>query len=200
MTQCKTNSLVTGEAFHLQTRKLELSASSHEHGWPGRPVFRDFHVFISYDRACPVFPTGTSISGQENLAIRTIQPGYRDEAEWTFRNKIASSCFVCCISHTVNIPLNCSDKARVAKAMIGEKVIILSFVMFPLFLEFRTRTRSQDLRPFLISETGLKGISHLNSKRKGPCNRASPINWTHARKSFVAYHLHINYPVKNHVH
>lgn len=153
MTQCKTNSLVTGEAFHLQTRKLELSASSHEHGWPGRPVFRDFHVFISYDRACPVFPTGTSISGQENLAIRTIQPGYRDEAEWTFRNKIASSCFVCCISHTVNIPLNCSDKARVAKAMIGEKVIILS--------SFVSRISHQNSFP------GSSAFPHLRNRAEG---------------------------------
>ena len=84
--------------------------------------------------------------------------------------------------------------------MIGEKVIILSFGMSPLFLEFRTRTRSQDLRPFLISETGLKVISHLNSRRKGPDNRASPIKSAHVRRPFDAYHLHINYPVKNHVH
>ena len=102
---------------------------------------------------------------------------------------MASSCFG--IFHVINIPFNCSGTAkRVAKGMIEDYNFVLR----------HSRTSRQDLRPFLISETGLKGISQLNSRRKGPGNRASPINSAHARKSFVAYHLHINYPVKNHVH
>ena len=42
--------------------------------------------------------------------------------------------------------------------MIGAKVKykFLCFVIFALFLKFDARTRSQDLWPFLISETGLK--------------------------------------------
>lgn len=104
-------------------------------------------------RACPVLPTGTSVSGQENLAIRTIQPGYRDESGMNFSQQDGSSCFVCCISHTINIPLNCSDKARVAKAMIGEKVIILS--------SFVSRISHQNSFP------GSSAFPHLRNRAEG---------------------------------
>ena len=44
--------------------------------------------------------------------------------------------------------------------IMGAKVKykFLCFVIFALFLKFDARTRSQDLCPFLISETGLKFI------------------------------------------
>jgi len=150
MTLSKTNPLVTGEAFHSQTRKLELSTSSHEHGWPGRPGFQDFDVFISYDRAGVLGFTNRNIGkragkfGHMNTSARL--PG------WIFRNKMASSCFACCIFLVINIPVNFTESAiRIAKRVIGAKVIILCFDMFALFLEPCARTRSQDLRPFLIS-------------------------------------------------
>ena len=45
---------------------------------------------------------------------------------------------------------------RVAKAMIGWKVITLCFATFALFLEFCARTRPQDLWLFLNLNPGLK--------------------------------------------
>ena len=57
------------------------------------------------------------------------------------------SYFVCCIFHIISILFNC---IRVAKAMMGTKVVRLYF-MFALFLESRATTRAEDLRPFLIS-------------------------------------------------
>ena len=60
--------------------------------------------------------------------------------------------------------------------MIGAKVKykFLCFVIFALFLKFDARTRSQDLFPFLISETGLKfiiwnlGEIHPGNRARGP--------------------------------
>ena len=75
---------------------------------------------------------------------------------WVLRINSVSSFFTspCCIFHIISIPFNCSDTAiRLAKTMIGAKV--MCFVIFALFLEFRTRTRGPP-RPFFISETGLK--------------------------------------------
>ena len=65
-----------------------------------------------------------------------------------------SSCFARCIFHIISIPFHNSGTAiRAAKAIIGAKVITLCFALFALFLEFRATT---SLRPFVISETGLK--------------------------------------------
>ena len=57
------------------------------------------------------------------------------------------SYFACCIFHIISILFNC---IRVAKAMMGTKVVSLYF-MFALFLESRATTRAEDRRPFLIS-------------------------------------------------
>ena len=58
--------------------------------------------------------------------------------------------------------------------MKGAKVKykFLCFVIFALFLKFDARTRSQDLCPFLISETGLKFIQVI-----GPALSAIGLMW-----------------------
>ena len=58
------------------------------------------------------------------------------------------SYFACCIFHIISILFNC---IRVAKAMMGTKVVPALYFMFALFLESRATTRAEDLRPFLIS-------------------------------------------------
>ena len=58
------------------------------------------------------------------------------------------SYFACCIFHIISILFNC---IRVAKAMMGTKVVPALYFMFALFLETRATTRAEDLRPFLIS-------------------------------------------------
>ena len=77
------------------------------------------------------------------------------QARWGLAAQIALSCIVCCIFNIISILFNCSDTAtRVAKAMV--RAIAGCFAKFALFLEFRARTRPQDLWPFLLSEAGLK--------------------------------------------
>ena len=90
-------------------------------------------------RACSVLPTGILVSGQETLAIWTLQPGYRDESGMNFSQQ-DGIVFLCLLAifHVKNIPFHPSDSTiRVAKGMIGAKVIILCFDMFALFLELR---------------------------------------------------------------
>ena len=58
------------------------------------------------------------------------------------------SYFACCIFHIISILFNC---IRVAKAMMGTKVVPALYFIFALFLESRATTRAEDLRPFLIS-------------------------------------------------
>ena len=58
------------------------------------------------------------------------------------------SYFACYIFHLISILFNC---IRVAKAMMGTKVVPALYFMFALFLESRATTRAEDLRPFLIS-------------------------------------------------
>ena len=50
--------------------------------------------------------------------------------------------------------------------------------MFALFPKFGARTRTQDLWPFLISETGLKFLIWTQGEMH-PGNRASPVNRAH---------------------
>ena len=64
--------------------------------------------------------------------------------------------------------------------MIGPKGIFLFFAMFSLFPESGARTRSQDLWPFLISETGLNFLIWTQGEiRTG--KRASPVNRAHMK-------------------
>ena len=53
--------------------------------------------------------------------------------------------------------------------------------MFALFPKFGARTRTQDLWPFFISETGLKFLIWTQSKIH-PGNRASPVNRAHMKR------------------
>ena len=55
--------------------------------------------------------------------------------------------------------------------------------MFALFPKFGARTRTQDLWPFLISETGLKFLIWTQSKIH-PGNRASPVNRAHMKRPY----------------
>ena len=72
-------------------------------------------------RACSVFPTGTSVSGQENLAIRTIQPGYWEESGMNFSEQ--DGIVLLWYFPVINIPFNCSGTAiRVAKGMIDARL------------------------------------------------------------------------------
>ena len=53
--------------------------------------------------------------------------------------------------------------------------------MFALFPKFGARTRTQDLWPFLISETGLKFLIRTQGKIH-PGNLASPVNRAHMKR------------------
>ena len=53
--------------------------------------------------------------------------------------------------------------------------------MFALFPKFGAKTRPQDLRPFLISETGLNFLIRTQGEID-PGNRASPVNRTHMKR------------------
>ena len=92
-----------------------------------------------------------------------------------------SSCFACCIFHILNIPFNCSDTAvRLAKTTTGAKVITLCFVIFVLFLEFRTRTRGPQSVSSAFFHLGNRAeISHIKGKigprQPGSCEEA--VKW-----------------------
>ena len=61
------------------------------------------------------------------------------------------------------------------------------FAMFALFPKFGARTRTQDLWPFLISETGLKFLIWTQGKiHLG--NRASPVNRAHMKRPSIGSH------------
>ena len=86
-----------------------------------------------------VFPTRISVSWQENFAIWTLHPGYRDEffatahalnGRWLSSAvsshikaaRMVSFYFAWWIFHIISNPFNCSDTVkRAAKAMIGAK-------------------------------------------------------------------------------
>ena len=78
------------------------------------------------------------------------------------------------IDWCINIPSNCSDTAiRVAKAMIGAKVMILRFAVFARL--------SQGYSAF--SHIGnWAEIFHMNPRRNWPGNRAIPVSWAHVRR------------------
>jgi len=88
-----------------------------------------------------VFPTGILVSGLEMWSYEQFSPV-------TGMNSSNEFCIVLlyrCILLIISIPFDNSDTAfRVAKAIIGAKVITLCFTMFVLFPEFRATTR---LRP-----------------------------------------------------
>ena len=89
---------------------------------------------------------------------------------WVLRINSVSSCFACCIFLIISIPFNCSDIAiRVAKTVIGAKVITLCFVIFASFLEFRTRTRClQSVSSAFFHLGNWAEISHINQGEIGP--------------------------------
>ena len=58
--------------------------------------------------------------------------------------------------------------------------------MFALFPKFGARTRTQDLWPFLISETGLKFLIWTQGKIHSG-NRASPVNRAHMKRPLVSH-------------
>ena len=96
--------------------------------------------------------------------------------------RMVSSCIACCILHIISIPFNCSDTAlRVTDAKIGPKVKMFVFRYVALFPKFGARTRTQDLWPFLIWETGLKFLIWTQDKIH-PGNRASPVNRAHTKR------------------
>jgi len=64
--------------------------------------------------------------GLRTMSTSARLPGWKRDEFW--RPRMASSCIAYCIFHIISIPLNCSDTAlRVAKAIIGAKVIIFVF-------------------------------------------------------------------------
>ena len=67
--------------------------------------------------------------------------------------------------------------------------------MFALFPKFGARTRTQDLWPFLISETGLKFLIWTQGKIY-PGNRASPVNRAHMKRPLDT--VLSEYPDKSH--
>ena len=69
-----------------------------------------------------------------NFSIWLFIPVTGMKAGWILA-QMASPCIACCIFRIISIPVNCSDTAlRVAKAMIGAKVIIFVFRMSALFV------------------------------------------------------------------
>ena len=132
------------------------------------------------DRAGPV--SEISVSGLENFAMWTLQPGYRDESGMNSAVHMASRCCAHRILHII-ITFNCSDAAiRVAKATIGANVITLCFAFVALFREFRATTR---LRPLLISETRLKFLIWTQGEL-GPSKRASLVNRAHGQRPWMS--------------
>ena len=130
-----------------------------------------------------VFQTGISLSGLENFAKWTLHPCYQDESGKNSTAQMASCCFAHCIFHIISIPFNRSDTAiRVAKATIGAKVITLCFALVALFHEFRAKTL---LRPFLISETGLKSLIWKQGEILFPGKRTSPANRAHVKRRSI---------------
>ena len=78
---------------------------------------------------------------------------------------MASSCIAFCIFHIISIPFNCSDTAaRVAKAMIGAKVIIFVFC----HVCSVSRVSHQNSSPGSLAFFRLGNwaeISHMNPRR-----------------------------------
>ena len=62
--------------------------------------------------------------------------------------------------------------------------------MFALFPKFGARTRTQDLWPFLISETGLKFLIWTQDKIH-PGNRANLVNRAHMKRPLGAHWFQI---------
>ena len=111
-------------------------------------------------------------------------PGWT--AGWILAVRMASSCIACCIFHIISIPFNCSDTAlRVTDAKIGPKVKIFVFRYVCFVSRIWRQNSSQDLWPFLISETRLKFLIWTQSKIH-PGNRASPVNRVHMKRPLVA--------------
>ena len=69
--------------------------------------------------------------------------------------------------------------------MIGVKVITrLRFAICVLFFQFRAKTRPKDLRPFLISETGLSFLIWTQGEIRAG-KRASPVDWAHMKRPLM---------------
>ena len=69
-----------------------------------------------------------------NFSIWLFIPVTGMKAGWILA-QMASPCIACCIFRIIGIPVNCSDTAlRVAKTMIGAKVIIFVFRVSALFV------------------------------------------------------------------
>ena len=102
-----------------------------------------------------------------NFSIWLFIPVTGMKAGWILA-QMASPCIACCIFRIIIIPVNCSDTAlRVAKAMIGAKVIIFVFRMSA-FLSLCAGTRPQDHWP--SAHLGNRAeISPMNPRR----------NWSH---------------------
>ena len=82
--------------------------------------------------------------GLEILAYEHFSPVTGMKAWWILASRMASSRIACNIFHFISIPFNCSDTAlKVAKAMI-----VLLFIIFASFLQFRARNNLQDFWPF----------------------------------------------------
>ena len=98
-----------------------------------------------------------------NFSIWLFIPVTGMKAGWILA-QMASPCIACCIFRIIIIPVNCSDTAlRVAKAMIGAKVIIFVFRMSA-FLSLCAGTRPQDHWPSAHLRNRAE-ISHMNPRR-----------------------------------
>ena len=73
-------------------------------------------------------PAGMSVSELKILPNELFSPVTRMKAGWILAALMASSCIACCVFHIISVLFNCSDTAlRVAKTMVGPKVIIFVF-------------------------------------------------------------------------
>ena len=108
---------------------------------------------------------------------------------WVLRINSVPSFFVCCIFHIISIPFNCSDIAiRVAKTVIGAKVITLCFAIFASFLEFRTRTRCLQSVSSAFFHLGNRAeISHTNPG--GNWSPSTGLMWRGAKVTHLQIHI-----------
>ena len=102
-------------------------------------------------------------------------PRWKQDEFW--RSGLHSLAFACCIFHIISIPFNCSDTAlRVAKAMIGTKVMIFVF----------RHVCSSVARIFVLFSYRKPGWNFSWTQGEiGPGNRAIPFSRAHVKRPSV---------------
>ena len=104
----------------------------------------------SYERAGWLGSRDLGFSNRKFCHMWTLQPGYRDESGMNSGGP--DGIIIVCIFYVVSISFNSNSQCSESDL----RAFFFSFAMFCLFLRILRQNSSQDLWPFLISETGLK--------------------------------------------